>query len=87
MFKFECSCCERTNEGISTLDTITQFIILMFLKRSVKRCELTSDTSIIDNELFVVRGCVEIPIKGERSQRASRWANRRFEKTARNLEC
>jgi hypothetical protein len=30
------------------------------------RCELTTDTCVIDNEMFFVRGCVEIPIHGEK---------------------
>jgi hypothetical protein len=30
-----------------------------------KRCELTSDTCIIDDEQFFVRGCIEIPVHAE----------------------
>jgi hypothetical protein len=33
--------------------------------KRAERCELTSDTCIVDGEHFFVRGCIEIPVHGE----------------------
>jgi len=66
MFKFKCSSCEEIHEGIPTFgyDFPIYYLDVPEEDRN-ERCELTSDTCIIDDELFFVRGCVEIPVHGE----------------------
>ena len=66
MFKFKCSSCEEIHEGIPTFgyDFPIYYLDVPEEERD-ERCELTSDTCVIDDELFFVRGCVEIPVHGE----------------------
>lgn len=40
-----------------------QYLMVREEERS-SRCSLTSDTCVIDNDTFFVRGCIEIPVLG-----------------------
>jgi hypothetical protein len=66
MFRFKCHTCGEIHEGMPTFGYEFPIYYLDVPKEQRdERCDLTSDTCIIDNELFFVRGCVELPVHGE----------------------
>jgi hypothetical protein len=66
MFSFRCSTCSKVHEGMPSFgwDYPLQYLEVPEAERE-KRCALTSDTCVIDDEHFFVRGCLEIPVIGE----------------------
>ena len=66
MFRFKCSCCEAWQDGMPTFvaDAPPYFYAIPADERD-QRCLLDSDTCIIDQRHFFVRGCLEIPVLGE----------------------
>ena len=62
-FSYNCSCCGEVKIGIPSFDTQApvQFYSIE-LKEQEHRCQLTTDTCVIDREYFFVKGCLEIPI-------------------------
>lgn len=68
MFAFQCSSCGQTHEGIPSFgwDYPLQFLEVPKDQRA-RRCFLTSDTCVIDDEFFFIRGCLEIPVIGDRN--------------------
>lgn len=66
MFRFKCSRCDEWHEGMPSFgaDAPLYYYGIPEDERS-KRCKLTSDTCIVDDEHFFVRGCIEIPVHGE----------------------
>lgn len=67
MFEFKCNTCNETHQGIPTFgyDFPINYLDVPKEQRE-ERCFLTSDTCVIDDEFFFVRGCVEIPVHGEK---------------------
>ena len=66
MFRFKCSRCNEWHEGMPSFgaDAPLYYYDIPEAERA-ERCELTSDTCIVDGEHFFVRGCIEIPVHGE----------------------
>lgn len=54
MFEFKCGSCEKVHKGIPTFgyDFPIYYLDVPEAERD-ERCELTSDTCVIDNELFL----------------------------------
>ncbi|HWU73389.1 MAG TPA: DUF2199 domain-containing protein [Sphingomonas sp.] len=66
MFRFKCSRCDKWHEGMPSfaVDAPPYYYDVPETERA-ERCELTTDTCIVDDEYFFVRGCVDIPVHGE----------------------
>jgi hypothetical protein len=66
VFTFRCRTCSEVHEGIPSFGWKhpLHFLEIPETERS-RRCVLTSDTCVIDDEHFFVRGCLEIPVIGE----------------------
>jgi hypothetical protein len=66
MFRFKCTSCNEWHEGMPTFgaDAPLYFYGIPAEERA-NRCILESDTCVIDQEHFFVRGCLEIPVHGE----------------------
>ena len=61
-FEFKCSCCNQVHKGIPSLGShAPNYFYNIQENEHEQRVQLTSDTCIIDNEHFFVRGCLEIP--------------------------
>lgn len=67
MFEFKCNTCGEIHQGIPTFgyDYPINYLDVPSEQRE-ERCFLTFDTCVIDDEFFFVRGCVEIPVHGEK---------------------
>jgi hypothetical protein len=65
MFTFKCASCDQIHEGMPTFGFPWPFpyIEVPEAERD-RRCVLTSDTCVIDDAHFFVRGCIEIPVLG-----------------------
>jgi hypothetical protein len=65
MFRFKCTSCGEWHEGMPTFGAHAPlyFYAIPVGEREM-RCVLTSDTCVVDQELFFVRGCLEIPVDG-----------------------
>ena len=63
MFRFKCTSCDEWHEGVPTFgaDAPLYFYAIPAEQRE-HRCILESDTCVIDQKHFFVRGCLEIPI-------------------------
>jgi len=72
MFAFRCRTCKQVHEGIPTFgwDWPLQYLEVPESERT-RRCFLSADTCVIDDEFFFVRGCLEVPVVGE--QQAFSW--------------
>jgi hypothetical protein len=66
MFAFRCRSCSDVHEGIPSFgwDYPVQYLAVPEAER-LKRCHLTSDTCVVDDEFFFVRGCLEVPVSGQ----------------------
>jgi len=66
MFAFRCNSCDKVHEGIPSFgwEYPLQYVGVPENERS-RRCFMTSDTCVIDDAAFFVRGCLEIPVIGE----------------------
>jgi len=66
MFRFKCTSCDEWHEGMPTFgaNAPLYFYGIPDEERG-KRCVLDSDTCIVDQAHFFVRGCLEIPVHGE----------------------
>jgi hypothetical protein len=64
-FRFHCSSCGETHEGMPTFsaDAPLNYYAIPESERS-KRCQLSSDDCVIDEQEYYVRGCIEIPVHG-----------------------
>ena len=64
-FTFQCSCCGQQHTGMPTFN-FSFPIHYMDVPEADReeRVFLTSDTCVIDDKLFFVRGCLEIPVLG-----------------------
>ena len=66
MFRFKCTSCNEWHEGMPTFgaDAPLYFYTIPAEERG-SRCMLDSDTCIVDQKQFFVRGCLDIPVHGE----------------------
>jgi hypothetical protein len=65
-FQFKCVTCGETHTGMPTFgaDAPLSYFGIPNDERD-HRCALGSDDCIIDDKWFFVRGCLEIPVRGE----------------------
>lgn len=65
MFRFQCACCGEWQEGVPGFAAAAPlyFYSIPEAERTT-RCKLTSDTCVIDDDAFFIRGCIEIPVEG-----------------------
>ena len=65
MFRFKCTCCNGWHEGMPTFGADAPLYLYGIPEEErQRRCVLHSDTCVIDDKLFFVRGCIEIPVSG-----------------------
>ena len=64
--EYVCSSCGELHEGLPGLsaDAPLYYYSIPEPERA-SRCHLDTDTCIVDEEFFFVRGCLEVPILGE----------------------
>ena len=65
-FEFRCSTCGEIHKGMpgySSDAPLTYYSIPVAERAS--RCLLESETCVIDGNVFLVRGCIEIPVRDE----------------------
>ena len=65
-FRFRCKSCDELHEGVPTFGFDAPAIAnwIPESERS-ERVQLGSDDCIVDDERYLVRGCIEIPVEGE----------------------
>lgn len=64
-FEFKCSCCDEVHVGIPHLGSKAPNYYFSVPKEEIEnRVFLTSDTCVIDDKHFFIRGCLEIPLIG-----------------------
>ena len=67
MFRFKCTSCDQWHEGMPTYAAEAPlYFYSVPIEQRASRCTLTSDTCVMDKKHFFVRGCLEIPVEGER---------------------
>jgi len=65
MFRFKCRSCDEWHEGMPTFASEAPLYFYGIPEdERARRCDMTSDTCVIDGKLFFVRGCIEIPVDG-----------------------
>jgi hypothetical protein len=65
MFRFKCTSCNEWHEGMPTFASDAPLYLHGIPEEERgQRCVLQSDTCVIDDKLFFVRGCIEIPVDG-----------------------
>lgn len=65
MFRFKCADCDKWHEGMPSFGSRVPLLYNSIPEpERQERCHLTSDTCIVDDEFFFVRGCIEIPVIG-----------------------
>lgn len=64
--RFKCSSCDEWHDGVPgfSVNAPLYYYSINEAERQ-ERCELTSDTCIVDDEFFFVRGSLELPVIGE----------------------
>ena len=66
MFRFKCASCNEWHEGMPTFGANAPLYFYSIpTEERGSRCILESDTCVVDQEYFFVRGCLEIPVDGE----------------------
>jgi len=67
MIRFTCQSCGQVHEGMPSFgwDYPIQYLEIPQEERE-ERASLGSDDCVIDEKWFFVRGCIEIPVHGER---------------------
>jgi hypothetical protein len=64
--RFKCTFCEEWHEGVPGYATEAPgYYHSIPLAEREARCILESDICVVDQTFFFVRGCLEIPVKGE----------------------
>jgi hypothetical protein len=65
-FEFYCKGCGQVHHGMPALDAAAplSYYVVPTDEREA-RCQLDSDACIIDESMYFVRGCLEIPVHGE----------------------
>ena len=65
MFRFKCASCGDFHSGIPDIGwSYPVYYLDVPEAQREDRCELTSDTCVIDDKWFFVRGCLEVPVIG-----------------------
>ena len=65
-FEFFCSGCGQVHRGMPALDAAAPLSYYSVPEDEREaRCQLDSDACVIDETEYYVRGCLEIPVKGE----------------------
>ncbi len=65
MFRFKCASCGDFHSGIPDIGwSYPVFYLDVPEAERDERCDLTSDSCVIDDKWFFVRGCLEIPVIG-----------------------
>jgi hypothetical protein len=66
MFRFKCTDCGEWHEGMPgySVDAPLYYYSVPTTERAA-RCILHTDTCVVDQTFFFVRGCLEIPVQGE----------------------
>ncbi|PFH11524.1 hypothetical protein BCF11_3975 [Collimonas sp. PA-H2] len=65
-FTFKCSSCDEVHEGMPSFGAHAPLSYYEVPESGrTDRCVLGSDDCVIDKQYFFVRGCIEIPVKGE----------------------
>jgi len=65
-FEFLCSGCGQVHRGMPALDAAAPLSYYSVPEDEREaRCQLDSDACVIDGDEFYVRGCLEIPVRGE----------------------
>ncbi len=64
--RFKCSSCDEWHEGVPGFSTSAPYYYFGIDEgERDRRCELTSDTCVIDDDTYFVRGSLELPVHGE----------------------
>lgn len=64
-FEFKCRCCGEVHRGMPSFAAEAPLSYFAMPEDEREgRCVLGTDSCIIDNEHFFVRGCIEIPVHG-----------------------
>ncbi|WP_114947733.1 DUF2199 domain-containing protein [Microvirga calopogonii] len=65
MFRFKCATCGEWHDGMPSFgaDAPLYYYAIPEPDRE-DRCRLSTDTCVIDDEFFFIRGCIEIPVIG-----------------------
>ena len=65
-FEFHCRGCGQVHQGMPALDAAAPLSYYAVPKDEREaRCQLDSDACIIDESMYFVRGCLEVPVHGE----------------------
>lgn len=65
MFRFQCSRCSEWHEGMPSFGAAAPLFYYGIPETErPARCKLTSDTCVVDDAHFFVRGSIEIPVHG-----------------------
>lgn len=65
MLRFKCTCCDQWHEGIPALSAEAPLYYYYVPENERdQRCRLTTETCVVDEDSYFVRGCLEIPIQG-----------------------
>lgn len=63
MFRFKCASCDEWHEGMPSFGAAAPlYYYSVPIGERERRCDLTSDTCVVDDEFFFIRGCLEIPV-------------------------
>jgi hypothetical protein len=66
MIRYKCTSCGEWHEGMPGYAAEAPLYYYSIpLEARAERCALTSDTCVVDQKSFFVRGCLEIPVHGE----------------------
>ena len=64
--RYTCVTCGQTHEGVPSLGASAPLYYYSVPEADrAARCQLDSDTCVVDREFFFVRGCLEVPILNE----------------------
>ena len=64
-FEFLCKGCDEIHQGMPSLDAAAPLSYYAVPEDEREaRCQLDSDACIIDESMYFVRGCLEIPVHG-----------------------
>lgn len=65
MFRFKCTACGEWHEGMPSFGALAPLAYYgVPAGERDSRCVLGTDTCVIDEQYFYVRGCLEIPVHG-----------------------
>jgi len=66
VFEFVCASCGEVHRGVPAFGTDAPFnYYAVAAEHRAQRCVLGTDDCIIDEKYFFVRGCIEVPVRGE----------------------